>query len=135
MVDRLEDKQFSEAVSAELIRYGLRLRWLADGTDRLEWEDLWAIIKTTGSQHPIADALNPSMRGWDTNTTILADIADYTRISVWQRSGGQAEFPKLIPRPWDTESTDGPEAPAVDASGTYRGEAVSMEEIDEMLGR
>ena len=38
--------EHSTAIEADLIRLGLRLRWVGDGTGRLTVRDLWALVST-----------------------------------------------------------------------------------------
>ena len=94
------------AVEAELIKAGLRLRWLCDGTDRLNWRDLWVIINLAAPDSLVRRALDPDTYSWTRTNALLADIFDVLASANWQRAGNKtAPKPKPYPRPGDTNDT------------------------------
>ena len=65
LAEALEDPNLCSAVEAELIRFGLRLRWLCDGTDRPNWRDLHVIMREATTNSPITAACHPIERPTD----------------------------------------------------------------------
>lgn len=114
---------------------GLRLRWLEDGTDRLSWRDLLAVV----AESPEGSAVGRWREPWCTQTHLLAGILDALNGANWQRSGkGQA--PKPIPRPGQETRTKaaGPgdidDIPDLNESGVYRGEPTPIDDLADWLG-
>ena len=117
---------------------GLRLRWLCDGTDRLNWRDLLVIIRESSRSSALMRHLKPAESQWDTNSYLLASAVDALHGANWQRSGGNGKRPDPVPRP-----NDGPARPSIEpepadsnvfGAGSFEPVAVSQEEIDAWLG-
>lgn len=107
----------------ELIKLGLRLRWLGDGTDRLLWHDLMVIVCECFS--------------WSTADYLLASAVDSLHVLNWQNGGGKGAKPKLVPRPGytDTVSSQDDGNPFNDnESGVFRGEMTPIPELNSWLG-
>jgi len=110
------------------------LRWLCDGTDRLNWRDLHVIIVEAGIDSPIISATTPDIAGWDKRTSLLADIFDALMAANWQRGAGKSwEKPDPYPRPKPPEE---PETlnPSIEQSGRYIGEPAPLNDVAEWLG-
>lgn len=116
---------------------GLRLRWLCDGTDRLNWRDLLVIIRESSRSSALMRHLKPAESQWDTNSYLLAQAVDALHGANWQRSG-KGKAPDPVPRP-----NDGPARPSIEpapagdsvfGAGVFEPVAVSQEEIDAWLG-
>ena len=91
-----------EAVSADLIRLGLRLR--NAGTPQFEWCDLRAIIATVTSDRSSAlfRELYPDYVEWDLKAHLAADTVDLLHLLVWfkTKDGSKGRNrPKPYPRP------------------------------------
>lgn len=137
LAEALDEPSLCSAVEAELIRFGLRLRWLCDGTDRLNWRDLHVIIREATTDSPVIAAFHPNYHGWDIKTHLLACISDILAGANWQRGGGKGERPKPIERPTDkqrqAENTT-TKNPSLDESGTYLGETLPLSDMATWLG-
>lgn len=105
-----EDTALCEAVERDLIGEGLRLRWLCDGTDRLNWRDLWVCIRLSREGSAVAAYFDGESAGWSMDTHLLAYIGDLLAGANWQRGGGKGDKPKPIPRPGSSPSVDEPAA-------------------------
>lgn len=125
-----DDPELCLAVEAELIKAGLRLRWLCDGTDRLNWRDLWVVIRAADPDSLVHRAIDSESFGWSRTQYMLADIIDHLAGANWQRSGDKRRpKPKPFPRPGtQQESTQFGER-----SG-FEPEAAGKEEMADWLG-
>ena len=120
LIDAMDrDPNFSMAVERELIEVGVRWRWVNDGSDRLSWDDVIALIATAGPD----SAIVRDARKWDLTNQLLAFIADQLKMSAWDGKGAR---PKPIPRP----GVDGKE---METAGV-KPEGLSKAEMDEWLG-
>lgn len=123
---------------------GLRLRWIGDGTDRMSWRDLIALV-----HHPLPDSsLSIQVTGgdsqWGLQEHLQALIFDAVQGIIWQNGGGKGAKPKPFPRPEDTttapahspEAAEGPQGNPFsdDESGVFRGEPTPLNELNEWLG-
>lgn len=133
--------EYGPAVEADLIREGLRLRWLADGTDRLTWRDLQVhITGCAQDRHSrLYAAVNPHLVDRTTDTELLVSILHALEGANWQRSGGKGSAPKRAelpkaPRPPQAGPVSPDEIPDVDDSGSYAGEALPADEMATWLG-
>ena len=134
----MEDPEFCRAVEAELIKVGLRLRWLCDGTDRLNWRDVQVVILEADQSSAIARHELGESAFWTVDTHLLAGVLDALNGANFQRSGGRGKRPSPVPRPGM------PAAPAETApsegstlfGGTdgFEMDSVSIEEMNEWLG-
>jgi hypothetical protein len=116
----------------------LRLRWLCDGTDRLNWGDLVTIVEEAPRSSALLRHLKPAESEWDTNSYLLAAAVDALNGANWQRGGGKGKQPDPVPRP-----NDGPQRPSIEpapesnvfGANGFEPDALSLEEIDAWLGR
>lgn len=116
----------------------MRLRWLCDGTDRLNWGDLVTIVEEAPRSSALLRHLKPAESGWDTNSYLLAAAVDALNGANWQRGGGKGKRPEPVPRP-----NDGPQRPSIEpapennvfGANGFEPDALSLEEIDAWLGR
>ena len=134
----MEDPEFCRAVEAELIKVGLRLRWLCDGTDRLNWRDVQVVILEADQGSAIARHELGESAFWTVDTHLLAGVLDALNGANFQRSGGRGKKPSPVPRP---DAPTAPAEPTQDDSSTLFGgtdgfemDSVSIEEMNEWLG-
>lgn len=143
LVDALDDPEFCECVEHELIRQGLRLRWLCDGTDRLNWRDLGVLIRQADESSAVARHALGDAAGWGVAEHLLAAAVDALNAANWQRSGKGArpqpiERPKV--RPSEPTPVEKPREPIAgdpfkdDESGTFTGVAIPVDELNKWLG-
>ena len=133
----MEDPEFCRAVEAELIKVGLRLRWLCDGTDRLNWRDVQVVVLEADQGSAIARCELGESAFWTVDTHLLAGVLDALNGANFQRSGGRGKRPSPVPRPGEKSTAE----PARDGSSTLFGgtdgfemDSVSIEEMNEWLG-
>ena len=133
----MEYPEFCRAVEAELIKVGLRLRWLCDGTDRLNWRDVQVVILEADQGSAIARCELGESAFWTVDTHLLAGVLDALNGANFQRSGGRGKRPSPIPRPGEKSTAE----PARDDGSTLFGgtdgfemDSVSIEEMNEWLG-
>ena len=133
----MEDPEFCRAVEAELIKVGLRLRWLCDGTDRLNWRDVQVVILEADQSSAIARHELGESAFWTVDTHLLAGVLDALNGANFQRSGGRGKRPSPVPRPGEKSTAE----PTRDDSSTLFGgtdgfemDSVSIEEMNEWLG-
>lgn len=138
----LDDTEFCEVVEHELIRQGLRLRWLCDGTDRLNWRDLGVLIRQADESSAIGRHALGDSYGWGVSEYLLAAAVDALNAANWQRSG-KGDRPKPVERPhvgvveMEPRSTQGePQGDPFkdDESGVFAGEAMPIDELNKWLG-
>ncbi|GAB3946726.1 hypothetical protein [Corynebacterium tapiri] len=123
---------------------GLRLRWLCDGTDRLNWRDLLVIVRQCGHDSALVRHSMGDAASWSVDTHILAGLLDGVNGLLWQGSGGKGGKPKPMQRPTMGKTAQAPEgkpAPVPegdpfkdDESGVFRGEMTPLGELNEWLG-
>lgn len=124
LIDAMDrDPNFSMAVERELIEVGVRWRWVNDGSDRLSWDDVIALIATAGPDSAIVRDARKDEWEWDLTNQLLAFIADQLKMSAWDGKGAR---PKPIPRP-------GVEGKEMETAGV-KPEGLSKAEMDEWLG-
>ena len=133
----MEDPEFCRAVEAELIKVGLRLRWLCDGTDRLNWRDVQVVVLEADQGSAIARCELGESAFWTVDTHLLAGVLDALNGANFQRGGGRGKKPTPIPRPGENATAE----PTQDDSSTLFGgtdgfemDSVSIEEMNEWLG-
>lgn len=133
----MEEPEFCRAVEAELIKVGLRLRWLCDGTDRLNWRDVQVVILEADQGSAIARYELGESAFWTVDTHLLAGVLDALNGANFQRSGGRGKRPEQVPRPGEKSTAE----PTRDDSSTLFGgtdgfemDSVSIEEMNEWLG-
>ena len=133
----MEDPEFCRAVEAELIKVGLRLRWLCDGTDRLNWRDVQVVVLEADQGSAIARCELGESAFWSVDTHLLAGVLDALNGANFQRSGGRGKRPSPVPRPGEKSTAE----PTRDDSSTLFGgtdgfemDSVSIEEMNAWLG-
>lgn len=126
--------EFASRLDYELLALGLRLRWLGDGTDRLDWQDVFAVVDHMYSR-------------WSTTEHLLAGVFESIMLLRWELGGRQGPCPKPLPRPGDTSRdtaksepveveepvSEGPPLGETD-SGVFTGEVMPASEIVDMMG-
>ncbi len=140
LVEALEDSKFCEAVEHELIRHGLRLRWLCDGTDRLNWRDVAVVIRQAGESSAVARHVMGDAFGWGVGEYLLASAVDALHGANWQRSG-KGSRPEPVARPGVAVTAQNAESDTPkgnpfndDESGTFTGVAMPIDELNKWLG-
>ena len=83
------------ALETDLIRSGLRLRWL--GSEALTWRDLLALVAHTRPDSALAASLGPDHL-WGLTEQLLAAGVDMLRILAWQNTE-DASRPWTAPEP------------------------------------
>lgn len=114
----------------DLIRHGLRLRWLCDGTDRLDWDDLLVLVQEPGESSALyRQQVGAEQAAWGVGEHLLASVLDGINALIWQNgSGKEHQRPKPVPRPQDkTEKVN----PNDGEDGVFKGAALSITEMDE----
>lgn len=133
----MEDPEFCRAVEAELIKVGLRLRWLCDGTDRLNWRDVQVVILEADQGSAIARYELGESAFWTVDTHLLAGVLDALNGANFQRGGGKGKRPEPVPRPGENATSEPtPDDSSTLFSGTdgFEMDSVSIEEMNEWLG-
>lgn len=135
LVDQLvDDPEFLEAVEADLIRLGLRLHQLGDGSGSLSWRDLTVIIKTASTGSAIARHFVGEAAEWGATEYLLAAAIDALNVANWQRGGGKTVHkPDPVPRPVNKLELANAN-PFEDNSGVFRGESMPIDELNKWLG-
>lgn len=133
--DLVADPKHGAALEADLIAAGLRLRWMCDGTDRLNWRDLQVLVATAGRESRLFQALEPELSEWTTDTDLLAAILHTLQGANWQRAGGRGRKPKPIERPQSAqEAVETVEQVADGESGKWTTEPLPSDQMAEWLG-
>ena len=139
----LDDDDVRGALEAELIRCGGRLRWVGDGTDRVTWGDLVALLRYAEPESPLGRALGGRLSDWTFTQHLLAGVFDAVWAVVWQNGGGKGARPEALPRPVErrverVSASDAPDPAGdpfkADESGVFRGESTPISELNEWLG-
>src|SRR5699024_8142258 len=131
------DPEFCRAVEAELIKVGLRLRWLCDGTDRLNWRDVQVVVLEADQGSAIARHELGESAFWTVDTHLLAGVLEALNGANFQRGGGKGNRLEPVPRPRENAT---PEPTRDDGSTLFGGtdrfemDSVSIEEMNEWLG-
>ena len=137
----MEDPEFCRAVEAELIKVGLRLRWLCDGTDRLNWRDVQVVILEADQGSAIARCELGESAFWTVDTHLLAGVLDALNGANFQRSVGRGKRPAPTPRPGlkPEGNSEGSKQAVESGNQIFSGDgfemdAVSIDELNEWLG-
>lgn len=76
------------------------MRWVCDGTDRLDWADIKAIIGQSPRTSALARHVNGEAAEWGTTDYLLAELIDVSSVVSWQLGGDpDAKRPAPYPRP------------------------------------
>lgn len=102
-------EQHTEAVEADLIRLGLRLRWL--GTPDFDWCDLRAIIRHADPSSALVREMQPDAARWGVVEQLLAEAVDTLHWLQWAKTKDAQTKPprnppKPIPRPGVRDTDD-----------------------------
>lgn len=81
-----------------MLSLGLRLRWLADGTDRVTYGDVYVILTEASEESPISRAIHGEWYGWGIREELLAGIFDQLQYARYEQHGKGKE-PEPFPRP------------------------------------
>lgn len=100
--------EHGEAIEADLIDRGLRLRWV--GTPRLTWRDLHVIVKHLLPDSALVRSMNPDWH-WDLTNQLLAEAVDTLHWLKWSKTKGAHSkpphgMPDRIPRPGVESNAD-----------------------------
>ena len=141
----MDDPDFERAVERDLIGLGLRLRWLCDGSDRLNWRDLLTIVYTARQDSFLGRFELGDAAEWGVSDHLLAGIFDTLQGANWQRGGGRGPRPESLPRPVMGDGRSGrkrhSDVNSVDdmpmganESGVFKGEPTPLNELMDWLG-
>lgn len=113
----------AEAIEYDLIRLGLRLRWL--GSERLTWRDLLVIVKQAPAGSAVAlDLVPASAYGATERLLLVLDLR--LRELMWGMGGGKGPRPKLTQL-----ATDKPQG---NGQGRWKPKGRTIEEANAALG-
>lgn len=93
-------KKHSEALEADLINAGLRLRDCP--SERFTWRDLKVFIRYMPPTGNLYGAMYPDKAGWDKPSYLLAEVVDSLHWLQWAKTKDGRDGrnrPKLVPRP------------------------------------
>src|SRR5699024_8620593 len=76
----------------------LRLRWLCDGTDRLNWRDVQVVVLEADQGSAIARHELGEAAFWTVDTHRLAGVLDALNGANFQRGGDRGKRPEPGPR-------------------------------------
>lgn len=118
---------------------GLRLRWVNDGIHDLCWHDILTIVEQSPRLSAMVRHLSPEVYTWGLQEKLLASILHAIQSVSWQIGGGKGERPQPIHFAESHESDSEPSEEqdpflSADGSGVFKGEAASIDEINEFLG-
>lgn len=100
LLELADDPKVGPALEADLIRSGLRLRWV--GRKDFTWRDLKVFVAETPRESALFRALQPKLYPWDNTNMLLADVVDGINWLVWSKTkDGQKNrrHPEPIERP------------------------------------
>ena len=137
----LEDAEFEGAVNRDLIDLGLRLRWLCDGTDRLNWEDLLDIVENSAPESAVYRHVEGGIPGWTMTDYQIANLIDAVNGLAWGLAGGkEQDRPDPAWRPnMQSQAIEQKQPPGEGGFGGVFGtdfeeETMSLEEANAFLG-
>lgn len=113
-----------EAVEYDLIKLGLRLRWL--GTERLTWRDLLVIVMHSSQTSALLADTSPEDAAFGPTEVMLAVLEHRLRVLIWQNGGGKGKRPEMMPIPGAKSGRKG--------GSVMAPEPVSIEEMNARLG-
>lgn len=121
----------------DLLRLGLRLRWLCDGTDRLNWRDLSVIVSESDAASAMyRHHVGADKAAWSVSEYLLASVLDGINSLIWQNGSGKGKRPDPTPRPGDSPSGTPAAVEGDQVFGDdFVPEAMSITDMDEWLGR
>lgn len=101
LIDLIESH--GDALNADLLRVGLRLRWLDDPDQDFTLGDLSDFVQYASPDMAIYRALYPEESGWDITSQLVASVLDFLVMRTWAEGGKKGRKPKQIPRPGVTD--------------------------------
>lgn len=113
-----------EAVEYDLIKLGLRLRWL--GTERLTWRDLLVIVMHSSQTSALMADTSPEDAAFGPTEVMLAVLEHRLRVLIWQNGGGKGKRPEMMPIPGSKSDRRG--------TSVMAPEPVSIAEMNARLG-
>jgi hypothetical protein len=124
-------EKHGSAVEADLISLGLRLRDVGK-TPEFTYHDLYVICANSTRSSALVRSLHGSEASWGLTEHLLATVADYQAILIWQKTkDGQKNRnrPKPIDRPGQktTEKTLGTKMSIEDADKWLQANGVGVE--------
>ncbi|WP_155980834.1 DUF5361 domain-containing protein [Nocardia sp. CNY236] len=117
-------EQHGEAIEADLIRAGVRLRDV--GSPCLTWRDLAVLIRQSPQDSALLRAMNPDRYRWGQVEHLLADLVDVANLLLWSKTkdGSRGRNrPSPYPRPGVNDTT----------KRRVRGDAVPLDQVHERL--
>ena len=94
-----------DALNADLLRFGLRLRWLDDPGQDFTLGDALDVVEWATPDMAIFRALYPEEATWTLTNQLLASLLEFAQQKTWVEGGKKGPRPKPIPRPGVTEKS------------------------------
>ncbi|KZM68362.1 DUF5361 domain-containing protein [Nocardia terpenica] len=116
--------KYQDAVEADLIRTGLRLRDV--GTDTFDWRDLLVLVRQAPRDSALMAAAHPEAARWGQSEFLLAELVDLTALLLWAKTTDGAKN-RNRPRPYPRPGVDDPDTRRV------TGHAVPLTEVRDRL--
>lgn len=91
-------------MNADLLKIGMRLRWLDDPDQDFYVCDLLDFVENADESYAIYRALNPDWR-WGLPEQLAAGHLDFIAMQAWAEGGRKGPKPKPIPRPGVVEKS------------------------------
>lgn len=118
-------RKSGHALNADLLKHGLRLRWLDEPDQDFTLGDLLDFVEYATPDMAIAK-LEYEDHEWNLTNQLVASVLDRLNMDAWSQGGGKGQKPKPIPRPGVTDKS----------TKKYTTSKVStVTEIDEWLAR
>ncbi|WP_141717925.1 DUF5361 domain-containing protein [Nocardia altamirensis] len=98
--------QHGEAIEADLIRAGLRLRDV--GSKRFTWRDFAVLVRESSSDSALLRAMHPERYRWGQVEHLLADLVDVANLLLWSKTkdgSHNRNRPAPYPRPGVEDKT------------------------------
>ncbi|MFI9506872.1 DUF5361 domain-containing protein [Nocardia sp. NPDC052566] len=92
--------QHGEAIEADLIRAGVRLRDV--GTKRFTWRDFAVLVRQSSADSALLRAMHPERYRWGQVEHLLADLVDVANLLLWSKTkdgSNNRNRPSPYPRP------------------------------------
>lgn len=87
IVRTIDDPELRPVLEYDLIALGVRLRWFLDeDDDRLNWEDMWAIVSAAPQTTQLKQAQYPEDAPWTPSLFMLAAILDELKWANWTKT-------------------------------------------------
>ena len=94
-------EEHGEAIEADLLREGYRLRWLDSPAQDFNWRDLFVLVKTTTRDSMLFRSMHGDDEAeWGLTEQLLAMSVDTQNVMVWMKTkDAQRNPPKNRPKP------------------------------------